>query len=278
MSAVGLAVAIGLAAGAVIALAGSRRRRGTPRERQATAAPPPAPPGPGSAAPADGAEHALHPSEPLRLLAHELRTPLAAIIGYHELLEDGLLGPIEGRAAEAVHRIGGAAEQMRHLLDGLHEMLIPPDADPGLEPEDVSLGPVIAATVESLRAMAEGRRATLQAELPADLGDLRTDRPRFTALLDLALGAAVRASPGRALDLRVRADGDGFAAEIRGSALEPGRDDVALQARARGPLDSGASLRLAMAARVARSLGGRISVERDGAGTTLHIEVAPLPN
>lgn len=287
MSTVLLGVAIGLAVGALLALAGGRRRRGAapgaspraPAAPRASSTPSEPRAVPGRAG--DGAAPGtlgLQASEPLRLLAHEMRTPLAAIIGYHELLADGLLGPLEGRPAEAVHRIGGAAEQLRHLLDGLHELVVPPDADPALEPEDVPLAATALTAVEGLRAMAEGRSATLEADVPQELPTLRTDRQRLAALLDLAFGAAVRASPGANLRFQLHADGGRLTAEMRGCALEPGRDDVALGEHATGTLSTGAALRLAMAGRMARILGGTVTLRAGEAGAILRLELPPLPN
>ena len=61
------------------------------------------------------------PSEELSLLAgmgHELRTVISTLLGYHELLEDGVLGPVPPGAAEAVGRIGDAARELQSMLGG----------------------------------------------------------------------------------------------------------------------------------------------------------------
>jgi signal transduction histidine kinase len=57
----------------------------------------------------------------LALLAHELRTPVAAIIGYHDLLNEGILGPIEPRVEDAIQRMRGSADQLLALVAGLGE-------------------------------------------------------------------------------------------------------------------------------------------------------------
>ena len=53
------------------------------------------------------------------VLGHELRTPVAAILGYQELLEDGTLGPIPAAAAEALRRVRFAASQLITLIDAV---------------------------------------------------------------------------------------------------------------------------------------------------------------
>lgn len=62
-------------------------------------------------------------SEVLALCAHDLRSPLAAIIGYADLLEMGLPQAIPQCALESVSRIRDAAVQLQLLIDHL---LVPP--------------------------------------------------------------------------------------------------------------------------------------------------------
>ena len=58
-------------------------------------------------------------SEILALCAHDLRSPLAAIIGYADLLEMGLPEAIPKCALDSVGRIRDAAVQLQTLIDHL---------------------------------------------------------------------------------------------------------------------------------------------------------------
>ncbi len=51
--------------------------------------------------------------------AHELRTPLAAIRGYLELLLDGEAGPLAGQQAEYLHIVDSSAQRLLHLSNQL---------------------------------------------------------------------------------------------------------------------------------------------------------------
>ena len=56
----------------------------------------------------------------LAVMSHELRTPLSAIIGYQELLADGITGPV---TEQQRHQLGRIKVSARHLLELIDEIL-----------------------------------------------------------------------------------------------------------------------------------------------------------
>ncbi len=52
-------------------------------------------------------------------ISHELRTPITSIVGYLEVLEDGLAGELAAPQADLVGRVGRNAQRLRHLVDDL---------------------------------------------------------------------------------------------------------------------------------------------------------------
>src|SRR6185312_14568026 len=59
-------------------------------------------------------------TEFLAMMSHELRTPLNAVIGYAELLDLGIAGPL---AAEQRHQLSRIRTSGRHLLGLVNEVL-----------------------------------------------------------------------------------------------------------------------------------------------------------
>src|SRR5687768_8696407 len=94
------------------------------------------------------------------VLGHELRTPLAAILGYQELLSDGLYGDLSDRQREPVERIHQSAQQLLHLLDGLQEL-----AESGSSAHDEIVSgntrEISRALISRLQAFAKSRSVQL---------------------------------------------------------------------------------------------------------------------
>jgi signal transduction histidine kinase len=143
-------------------------------------------------------------SDSLRELAHEIKTPLNAIIGFAEIITGEYLGPADepfrDRAAEIV-------DQARLLLSAIDDLDLAArtnsPTDDGQRPE-TDLGSVVEELAPELRDRAGARGVSLDAS--RSTRDLRIAvGPELARRLVLRLCSAVidRASAGEALWLRV---------------------------------------------------------------------------
>ena len=107
-------------------------------------------------------------SEFLAIMSHELRTPLNAVLGYAELLELGISGPLTDKMREQVGRIRTSA---KHLLGLVNDILDLAKVEAGKL--SVSSGPAsAAATVASAIALIQPQAAARGLELVVQpLGD-----------------------------------------------------------------------------------------------------------
>lgn len=219
----------------------------------------------------------------LTSVTHELRTPLTAILGYQELIADGLYGEIDDRFRRPIERIGNAAEHLLQLIDGVLELARLDTGTVELELGPVDTGELISRTAEDARRAAEERGVALTTRIPGRLPRVTTDAERLRRALGLAMLAAVRASPDRTLDVSARHEGDTITVHVTGTGLA--MDEYSPE-RVFGGFDgapegeetvSRTGLRLSIARRLARALGGDVSLEPDGAGTTLHFHITDAP-
>ncbi|MEF7613154.1 response regulator [Aquincola sp. MAHUQ-54] len=134
-------------------------------------------------------------SEFVASMSHELRTPLNAVIGFSEILRDGLVGTMAPQQVEYVNDI---YQSGRHLLALINDILDLSKIEAGQM--TLSLGAespsVLAGSgLAVVRERAAARRITLHEEVAPDLGRLLVDSRRTLQVLFNLLSNAVKFTP-----------------------------------------------------------------------------------
>jgi two-component system OmpR family sensor kinase len=216
---------------------------------------------------------------------HELRTPLASVRGYAELMRRGAASDPEA-AAQAAARIEAAASRMGLLVEDLL-LLASLDEERPLSQDRLELGPLVADAVAEVSATALDH--TWAADVPDDtlsvavVGDASRLHQAVANLLANARahtpsGTSVTAVVGRDdanAWVEVRDDGPGFPEDLIPRATERfARGDYS-RSRATG----GSGLGLAIVKAVAEAHGGTLTVgnstEGHGAVVRLALPAAP---
>ena len=152
-------------------------------------------------------------------VAHDLRNPLARILGFASLLRDNA-DPLQGKDFHYVDRICEAGSQMTNLIDGL--LRLAHSATVELACTDVDLNKLVAAVLQQLEPEAAGRAVCWKlATLPVVSADgsllqqvflnlisnaLKYTRPRNPAEIEIAS----QADNGSGWVFFVRDNGVGF--------------------------------------------------------------------
>jgi signal transduction histidine kinase len=105
-------------------------------------------------------------SEFLAVMSHELRTPLTAILGYQELLADGLSGPVTEMQHQQLERIKASA---LHLLQLIEELLTFSRLEAGREtvqPITVPVASLLDDATALIAPLAAAKRLTLTVTAP----------------------------------------------------------------------------------------------------------------
>jgi len=141
----------------------------------------------------------------LAVMSHELRTPLSAIIGYQELLADGITGPVSDAQRQQLGRIKASAG---HLLQIIDEILTYSRAEAGKEEVHYDVAPVnamldeAAALIEPLAAEKDVTFSVLRLDSPLAV---QTDPHKVRQILVNLLSNAVKfTDPGGTVSLRAR--------------------------------------------------------------------------
>jgi two-component system cell cycle sensor histidine kinase PleC len=214
-------------------------------------------------------------TEMLGVLAHEMRTPISAILGYQELLAEGIFGEIDERGQEPLARIAYSAKQLLHLIDGVQEVASPPEKQLEVHPEPFDPTPVIEECIRNALTDATGRNVNVEPDIASELPRVHGDPDRFCRAIDLALAAAIKTSYGSTLGVSAEASDSSVQISISGTGLNLQRDDP-------GPIDlqtngskqlTGAGLRLAIVRHLTRQMDGDITLFQANGTTTLRLEL-----
>ena len=130
-------------------------------------------------------------SEFISIAAHELRTPLAILMGYAGILE-GLVPPEVKKYASIISR---SANKLRTLIDAMLNLDALEKGTSTIRLESFSLAELVEDAVEDLRPLAQSKKQTLQVRLPAHEVRLITDREKFNMILTNLLSNAVKFTP-----------------------------------------------------------------------------------
>ncbi len=216
-----------------------------------------------------------HKSEFLASMSHELRTPLNAVIGFSDVLLEGLFGGLNDRQEEYVRDI---RESGRHLLELINEILDLSKVEAGrmeLEPAELSLPELIEQCLAQVRERAAAQRLGVRSELDADVGTVRADETKLKqVVLNLLSNAVKFTSEGGSVDVRAWLEGDQVVVTVRDTGVgiaaeDRGRIFEAFQRGDRRASVEGTGLGLTLSRRFVELHGGRIWVESElGAGST----------
>jgi len=217
-------------------------------------------------------------------MSHELRTPLNAIIGFGEMMQHQILGPIGVPAykeyAEHIHESG------MHLLSLVEEMLDLSKVEAGklqIERAPTEPGTLLAESLMMLRPTAEAAKVAIMVEgdssaWPAFNGD----RVKLKQVFVNLLGNAIKFTPeGGQVTVSGEADDARLQIRIKDTGIGMQAEDIPLvvqpfyrTASAYDAKHQGAGLGLPFAKAVVELHGGTLLIEsRVGSGTTVTISL-----
>lgn len=227
----------------------------------------------------------------LATMSHELRTPLTSVIGYAEMMAEGLAGTVTPEQKDYLTTILGKADQLLGLITSVLDVSSLESGQLALERSQLSLADVVASEVATFQPQAGRRGIAIQLSSQGDtivVGDRRKIRQVVSSLLSNAVkftpdrgkvGVEVRPGPlapgdeedGQAVQLVVTDSGIGISREAVAKIFEPFFQADSSSTRAFG----GTGLGLTLAKAYVEAHGGRIWVDTTpGAGSTF---VATFP-
>ena len=220
-------------------------------------------------------------------MSHELRTPLNGILGYAQLLHlEGGLNPLQHSRVDAMLQAG------KHLLQMITRVLDLSEIEAehvALQAAPLDVRALAEACLDCVRPAAQAKGLALSVVAPPGLPcEVTADATRLRQILLNLLGNAAKFTTRGGIALRLRPGAEGAALRIEVADTGAG---VPAEQRARlfqdfGRLDTeatrtaeGAGLGLALSARLAGLMGGRLGHEDNpGGGSVFWLELpSPAP-
>jgi signal transduction histidine kinase len=219
----------------------------------------------------------------MRGVSHDLKNPLSAVDGHAQLLEDEIVGPLNPAQHRSVQRIRHSVQAMLRLVEDLLELYRAESGRLPMRLRPLDLREVACESVEDWQSAARTSGHELSCVEGDALPTVVCDPERVRQVLGNLLTNAMRHTPrgGRIavrLDHRALVPSGGAAKPVDAVAIDvsdtgPGipagyEEEIFAEFARLAPADRrGAGLGLAIARRIARQLGGDLTVtSAPGAG------------
>ena len=131
----------------------------------------------------------------LATVSHELRTPLTSIIGYSEMLSEGIAGPLSEEQAEFVRTIHAKGEQLLALIMGLLDLSKLESGTMGLRQAPTRIEAVLGDVLSTLTPVARKKGVELTFEHDGASCELAADPERLRQVFVNLVDNAVKFTP-----------------------------------------------------------------------------------
>jgi signal transduction histidine kinase len=215
-------------------------------------------------------------SEFLANMSHELRTPLNSVIGFSDVLVEGVAGPLNDKQKDY---LGDVRSSGQHLLGLINDILDLSKVEAGkmeLEPTMISLRDVIESTLSMVGERASSHGIAISCTLADGIPSLVADERKLKQIVLNLLSNAIKFTPsGGEIKVAARHIDDTIEISVRdtgvGIALadQPRIFEEFAQAKHGRQSAEGTGLGLTLTKRFVELHGGRIWVESSpGTGST----------
>ena len=212
------------------------------------------------------------------MIAHDLRSPLTAVMSAATLLEDGLAGPIN---EEQWGLLANIESQSRRLVDLVNDFLDVSKLEAGhinLVKEEVDLKALIQGSAENYLILARGKQISLKSQVEGAPVRIQADPRRLEQVFANLLSNAIKfTKEGGDIEVGVtELDGEGAKVWVKDNGVGiPPQEVVSLFEKYRqttsgkASKDKGTGLGLVICKMIVEAHGGKIWVEsEEGRGTT----------
>jgi signal transduction histidine kinase len=213
-------------------------------------------------------------------MSHELRTPLNAIIGFTRLVSRNA-GGLPEKQVDNLSKILLSAEHLLALIDEILDLSRVEAGEVNVDMAETHIEDVLREVADSLEPLVDRPRVRLVVEAERTLPQVVTDRDKVKQILLNLVSNAIKYTDDGSIAVRAEAAGGRLRVSVSDTGLGIPRDELDRIFDEFHRADSGSArerrgtgLGLAISQRLARALGGDITVEsRIGVGSTFTLDL-----
>jgi signal transduction histidine kinase len=222
-------------------------------------------------------------SEFLAAISHELRTPLTAILGYTDLMQSRIGGPLTQVQQDHLSRITAGTWHLIKIIDEILSFSRVEAKKYELSLESVNISDIVNQTTALLQQQAISKGISLDIQLPNSPAIITTDPLKVRQILLNVIGNAIKFTEHGSVTVQLRVDaasvvcvvtdtGPGIPEAMHQLVFEPFVQADQSITRAKG----GTGLGLALSRSLAELLGGDLTLQRSDRTGSQFLLILPL--
>lgn len=218
-------------------------------------------------------------------MSHELRTPLNHIIGYNDLMIDGVFGDVSDEQQDTLQRVKRSSHNLLDLIEATLDLSRLDAPKETIAEREVDVAPVVAELADRLEHSCKKPGVAVEWKVRPEISTMRTDPVKLQMVLKNLVENAVKFTDrGRVvIDIRHQDDGVVFEVSDTGTGIPKDLQTAIFEPfrRMHDPTASpGVGLGLHIVRRLVDLLQGKISVESEvdlGSCFRVWLPLAPVP-
>ena len=225
-------------------------------------------------------------SEFLALMSHELRTPLNAIIGFSEMMENEVYGPLgDARYKDYMGDIRGSGERLLSVINTILDLSKIEAGKMELAEERVGIADAVAGSARMVCKSAQSAGIQLLTRVPRDLPYLIGDARLIEQVITNLVTNAIKYTDAHgivSIEAHTTRQG-GLVIAVRDTGIGMAPDDIAVALSPFGQVDHGherrrpgTGLGLPLSKRIVEKHEGRLEIASERfTGTTVTVSFPP---
>ncbi len=213
-------------------------------------------------------------------MSHELRTPLNGIIGFSQIMEDQLFGPLSNNHYEGyVRDIHDAGEHLLSIINDILNIARVETGDIEFNATQINLPEFLEGCLRMVREQAEIAEIFMSVKIDPEFSDIMADEIRLKQVLLNLLSNSIKFTPAGEITISAERTSDGFMIEVSdtGHGIPEKDMDIVLEPFGQSRKDShvaheGVGLGLHLAKTFTEMHGGKLEIQsKVGVGTTVSL-------